>query len=287
MIVSPLYLASEKFKILSWLVTVNPSPNHNQALELCHDGTCEWVFKSNQWIEWMRRVEHTSPDLSRGLWIHGIPGAGKTVLAAFLAQKIWKERKLRTMVPESELPTASVYYYCYHGRNHEETGPFLRWLLSQLCRRADFVPPAIRTLFEIDCQPGTTELIEAIKLVAVQFSRVLVSIDAVDESQNREALAGVLRQLTDAHLCGFEQFYLIVTSRREADLEYHLAEYIQVSMSNSWVDKDINNYIDGWLTSSRICQLWSPALQKDVRKALSTGAQGMQVVSIPDGFYLR
>jgi hypothetical protein len=302
-------------KVLNWLVTVNPSINHNQALDLYQQGTCGWILTFDQWLEWKDRIRRRPAGLCRGIWIHGIPGAGKTVLAAFLAKRTMMIRDSEDFdaegdcleVPdnasspdiysvgaslleynktilqkaadsclqdlESHLPRASVYYYCYHGRNHDETSHFLRWLLNQLCRQAATVPINISRLFATDCQPHTEDLIEAIKAVSARFSRIFVTIDAIDESDNREVITQLLYHMATSE--EFSVFYIVVLSRKEVDIERQFHNFISVSMSNERVNRDIGRYIDSQLLSERKFQRWSPALRNEIKEALLNGANGM------------
>ncbi|KAH7176925.1 hypothetical protein EDB81DRAFT_51220 [Dactylonectria macrodidyma] len=414
-------------KILNWLVTVNPSFNHNQALDLHQGGTCKWVVKSGEWRRWKRGVKTENLETSRGIWIHGIPGAGKTILASFLATAMariadgedddddeeeiescriqgwlswamevydkddktersllntwlsqavtaydqgadtaaydlydiltparvqellsritkemsdddsvdkdgmmetatnimWlyfatavydgdddnddkmKHERMRiktslltgmkssvdaeqTWIPclstipytverdvsaEVGLPKLAVYYYCQHARNHEEISHFLAWLLSQMCRKAEEVPRNISNLFESDCRPQSDHLIDAIKIMAPRFSRILVSVDAVDESQKREALAEFLRRLaTDQE---FQCFHIVVTSRKEADIERYLGGFISLSMSNPLVDHDIALYIKDQIQTDRALQRFSSKLRAGIQDSLSSRANGM------------
>jgi hypothetical protein len=274
--------ASGRTKVLNWLVTVNPSYNHNQALDLHQKGTCEWVLECKEWQQWVKGVKDGIGG-RRGLWIHGIPGAGKTILSSFLATQVLELRDqanlskslVQTQSPsEFALSTASVYYYCHHGRSHDEFVPFLSWLLSQLCRQAEFIPPNIRNLFEGDCQPRPEDLEIAIQLVAVHFSKIVVSIDAVDESHNREVLTQWLMQLATSD--DYPKFHVLVTSRQESDIERFLSkEFIVLPMSNDSVDQDIRKFIEQQVIADRTMRLWSKDLQKKVKDSVSSAAEGM------------
>ena len=242
---------------------------------LYQPGTCKWILNSGQWATWTEKIKETSSSDSRGMWIYGIPGAGKTILAAFIAKTILG---LRDVLDDSDaananLPCASAYYYCFHGRNHDETGPFLRWLLSQLGRQADFVPRKVGRLYQTDCQPTMDELLDGIKEISVLFSKVLISIDAVDESENREVLATLLQSMANSK--EFGNFHIVILSRREQDIERHMTSFIKLSMSNQWVDNDIADYIDVKLRALSSFQRWSPSLQDDIKQTLSAKANGM------------
>ncbi|KAK7408127.1 hypothetical protein QQX98_009718 [Neonectria punicea] len=243
-------------KILAWLVTVNPSYNHNQALDLHQNGTCEWVLSTAGWNKWTEDTEGGVGG-SRGIWIHGIPGAGKTILASFLAGNMTNLAEKTSLEGEATLPKIAVYYYCHHARNHDEMGHFLAWLLSQLCRKAEDIPESICNLFKRDCRSHLDHLIEAIKLVATRFSSILISIDAVDESQRRETLAGFVKRLaTDNE---FGRFHFVVTSRKET--ERHLSGFVCLSMSNPLVDRDIRTYIDDQPETDRALKWFSTKLR--------------------------
>ena len=171
------------------------------------------------------------------------------------------------------LPNAAVYYYCYHGRGHDETPHFLHWLLNQLCRQADYIPPKVVNLFQFDCQPQTDDLLEAIVTTGARFSRVFVSVDAVDESQKRESLAQMLYKM--ATKPEFSGFHILVTSRKEVDIESHLKEFFTLPMANELVGQDIARYIDTKLASERVFQRWSSGLRQDVKNTLTKKANGM------------
>ncbi|KAK4184425.1 hypothetical protein QBC35DRAFT_58000 [Podospora australis] len=251
-------------KILNWVVTVNPSINHNQALDLHQDGTCEWVSDSEEWRQWTKGVIHNSGP--RGMWVYGIPGSGKTILASFLTMK------MKVILGDSP-QVAMVYYYCHHARNHDELPHFLRWLLGQICRRAEYIPEPLRHWYEADLQPQLDDLVGALKMMVPRFEKILVLIDAVDESQKRERLAEFLNQLATSN--EYSPFHIVVTSRKEVDIERHIGQFICLSMSNSLVDRDIDTYIQGQLDTDRALKRWSEGLRSHVRETLVSKANGM------------
>jgi hypothetical protein len=123
--------ASQRHDIAKWLCRTNPADIHNRSINLYEPHTGDWVFRSTEWSDFIRG--HT-----RSLWIHGIPGAGKTILCSNIV------RHLQSL---QDRGTGWVYYYSYFGRNQDETEPLLRWIIVQLCQQAGYVPKNLSTAY--------------------------------------------------------------------------------------------------------------------------------------------
>lgn len=142
-----------------------------------------------------------------------------------------------------------------------------------MCRASKIVPDEIVENFKMDHEPSVKVLIESLLEVSQSFSRVVMSIDAIDESQKRESFAKLLKKMaTDDQ---FERFRLVITSRPEANIQSQLSALPTISMSNTLVDADIVVYVDQQLNSDSKFQRWSPVLREDIKLALSKGAHGM------------
>ena len=219
------------------------------------------MFKAPGWDDWINaRI--------RALWVHGIPGAGKTVLAAHII-----ETTLRICEAKNKR-TICVYYYCYHGHNQDESVPFLRWLVSQILREADTVPILAWKAYTKNREPDTALLLDILHETLDFFDLVYVAIDALDESQSRENLLSVLDVLvTDPR---FWKIQLLATSREYSDIELKMGCFSQpLSMSNCFVEADIRTYIAAKIMAEAKFQRWPSDLRIDVEATLSAGAKGM------------
>lgn len=105
---------AELNEVLKWLVTTDPSPNHNAACGLHESHTGQWLTNSPEYPRWKDRN-------TRFLWLHGIPGAGKTVLLSY----IFEDVKRFCKQDESDA-LGWAYYYCYLGRKQGEAPYMLR-----------------------------------------------------------------------------------------------------------------------------------------------------------------
>lgn len=258
---------TSKDSFRKWLWRTNPSSNHNTACAQRETGTAEWVIQLPQWGDWLH-------EKFQCLWIHGIPGAGKTVLFSQLVTVVTsycdaaRHRRI-----------GNVYYYCYHARNQDETSSFLRWILGQLSKQADAVPDRIYKNYRNGLEPTISQLLGAIKEILQSFDTVFISLDAIDESQPRESLLEVLRSLVSDE--GFSKIQLLATSREYADIERIMQSIsIQISMANPLLRDDIRRHVGRVLSEERPFMDWASALQEEVKKALITGAESMYVVQI-------
>ncbi|PMD59680.1 uncharacterized protein K444DRAFT_529781, partial [Hyaloscypha bicolor E] len=252
---------AEMTKVLKWLVTTDPSPNHNNACELHEDHTGQWLTNSPEYVDW-------KSGRSRFIWLHGIPGAGKTVLHSFIAEDV--KRHCRGIEGSS-----CAFYYCYFARNQGETTHFLRWVISELCRKIGGIPARIHTQYKA----GLGHLVEGtllsmLEAAAENFSRVYITIDALDESANREHLLKLLHKIVRHTKLGNIQ--LLATSRKELDIESALSPIATgLSLSNPYVDKDITTYVKGRLREDPKFGRWPESLKSETEAALVKGAKGM------------
>ncbi|OIW28792.1 hypothetical protein CONLIGDRAFT_644953 [Coniochaeta ligniaria NRRL 30616] len=220
----------------------------------------EWLLRTPEWRGWLSRD-------ARFLWLRGIPGAGKTVLASFLFQQLKAEFQHRRK--------AVCYYYCYFGHNQDETTPFLCWVLSQLCRRAGRIPANINQIRQDGYRPDDNELLLGLENILESFDVAYIVVDAVDESDSRENLIAALVNLVrDTR---FDKVQLLATSREYQDIERVFSPIATtIVMAHEEVEKDIRTYVHTALRNRPSpFERWSPSLLEHVEKTLAKEAKGM------------
>lgn len=67
----------EREKVLNWLRCADPTVKHLASRRLHQPGSNHWVLNSEEFKEWRDNASQT-------LWMHGIPGAGKTGIPSVL-----------------------------------------------------------------------------------------------------------------------------------------------------------------------------------------------------------
>src|SRR5271169_1679098 len=165
-------------KILSWLTKTDPISNHTAACEKHQDGTGQWFLLSHEYSQWLRP--------KRSLWLHGIPGAGKTILCSTIIENV-KSRYSRDHV-------CLYFYFDFSNPLKREVINMLYSFLAQLS--SSKIHPEVKQLYE-RCNNGTQEatvsqLIETILSIASQGERMFIIIDALDESSDWDGLLNVV-----------------------------------------------------------------------------------------------
>lgn len=93
---SRIALDEQKTKVVKFLRVVDPRVNHEVSLKLRFPGTGQWFEEVQAYKDWK---DGSKP----GLWIYGIPGAGKTVLTSSI---------IRLAISECNDNDAVAYFYC-------------------------------------------------------------------------------------------------------------------------------------------------------------------------------
>ncbi|KAK0647123.1 hypothetical protein B0T16DRAFT_458984 [Cercophora newfieldiana] len=257
---------SERRDICQWLERTNPSSLHNAALRTHEPHTSEWLQRSPEWQGWV-----SSASSDRLLWIYGIPGAGKTVLASFAIEQL--KRLCDDAADRACAEYSHAYYYCHYSHNQDEALPFLAWTISQVCRQTERVPQRLKRLRDSGCEPTIPELEHVLELALRHVERLYVVVDAIDESMPREGLVRLLA--TMARDSRFPNVRILATSRQYLDIERVFSGVsVAISMANPYVDADVGSFVRARLKSSYRLRRWESWLP-EIEKALVLKAQGM------------
>ncbi|KAL4884869.1 hypothetical protein BJY04DRAFT_214751 [Aspergillus karnatakaensis] len=172
--------------VLSWLSRLDYTSKQNDMISRRQPGTASWFLESDRFQHWIDTQKST-------LYCPGIPGAGKTIIAASVIDH------LQRTVCHSEGGLA--YIYCTYNERYTARD-LLESLLRQLCLQLSTLPTRVDEMYLAHrmhkTAPNVKELLVALKSIYSSFPRIFVVVDALDECQdekNRNNLIDVLKQL--------------------------------------------------------------------------------------------
>ncbi|KAK6338530.1 hypothetical protein TWF730_002593 [Orbilia blumenaviensis] len=163
----------EQRKILKWLTSVEYNRQHHDITQKRRSGTGQWLLDSDQYHEWFQNRK-------RILFCKGIPGGGKTFITSIVIDHL--------LQLDSYSAIGVAYIYFDYKRNYEQTiYNLLASLLKQLAHRRRPFPEHVKRMYDRHesnkTWPSTNDIIEALRCVATEYSRVFVVVDALDECQ--------------------------------------------------------------------------------------------------------
>ncbi|KAK6350646.1 hypothetical protein TWF718_003833 [Orbilia javanica] len=263
-------LLSEQQKpdIHKWLSPSDPSTNLNIALREHHENSGVWFLNSTNFCNWKTHRNSL-------LWLHGIPGCGKTVLSSIIIAH------LQSISPRQLL----YFYFDYNYKSKQSLEQMLRVLVSQLYNQIDDASKHIYDLF-LSCsngknQPTCQSLCEVFLSMTEKAGEVWLVLDALDEcprGSRKELLAWIQDINTDSEC---RNIHLLVTSRLEPDIQYAISECpvssCTLSLGGDLIGEDINAYIKFRVGEDPEFRRWRPRPKerKRIETVLSNKANGM------------
>lgn len=174
-------------KIHQWLHAPDPSLNYNKALrERCAE-TGVWFMKHKLFDDW-------KSNSGSFLWLHGIPGCGKTMLSSTIIEHL---------LDHCSSPFAQAVLYLYldfkdaEKQRHES---MIRSFITQICSRCINIPKGLETLYlssrNGQQQPMYNELLVTLHQILKTFEGTYLILDAPDECLEREDLLANIEELT-------------------------------------------------------------------------------------------
>lgn len=219
-------------KIDQWLDPVNFESNHDAAIKLRHQGTGNWFLQGEAFNNWLQED-------NAFLWLHAIPGAGKTVLVSSTIEF------LKEQVKSDDVGFA--YFYCdYKELRKQQPSKLLCTLLSQLARQRKSVFQRLQTFVQDRCKenPASVPTHDELRgnfpsFLEGAFKQVILVVDAIDESTQRNCMIGDLKNFHK--ICPFIK--VLVSSREELDIVHAFKVFPQVKINQSDVADDIESFV--------------------------------------------
>ena len=247
----------------------DPTVYYQNAIDLRTPGTGLWFLNGKSFADW----KSASPSY---LWLHGIPGSGKTVLSASIIQDL-------SLCCKDNSEKALAYYF-FKFENAQEHDPImmLKSFIQQLLRHCVTIPPTVKGLFSKikggGRAPLSQEVLELFRLTLGLFPCVYLVVDALDECDQQANLLKILEKVATWQL---HNIHLIVTSRQERFVELSLEAYMSresfINLPSDIIDEDIKIYMQERFNGDIQLKKWhsNSTIGDEINVALADGAQGM------------
>lgn len=224
-----------------------------------------WFVNSPEFTSWLHEPKQT-------LFCPGIPGAGKTMMAAITVDHLLKT------VQSSAIGVS--YIYCnYKAQADQNTTILLAAILKQLVRNRPSIADPVTRLYDLhaarNTRPSLEEIFSALQSVLTSYSTVYVIIDSLDECADKDGTRSQLlaklrdlRRKTDLHL--------MATSRLIPDIvqEFNGIPTLEVRAS----DTDVQQFIAGQIYRLPKCIQRDNKLQGSVQDKIVEAVDGMYVL---------
>jgi hypothetical protein len=257
----------QRDRILEWIKGRDSSINHNAARKKKEAGTCEWLLRSQQFRSFTEQENQL-------MWLHGIPGAGKTVLSSSVIDHLSASKSQKII----------YYYFDFNDHASQTCCSCLRSLVWQFCSQSDQTPEAVAGFYE-ECKgaaPSSEQLIQVLITILGNEAGTYIIIDALDECMDREEAeerTAMLNALNEIKTCATSPVNVFVASRPEADITSEMADICDIDMDvqAALVDEDIRCHVRACLAKDARLKTWPAPVKKEIEDKLTGDANGMSV----------
>ncbi|KAF5020231.1 hypothetical protein F66182_7748 [Fusarium sp. NRRL 66182] len=249
--------------VIKWLTPADDASQQQDFIRRRQPGTGQWLLDSTEFQKWVKSS-------SQCLFCPGIPGSGKTMIAAIVVDHLYSRFADETNV-------GIAYIFCNFRRHHDqEIDDLFAVLLKQLVQKRSSVPSCIKELYS-DCRkkrirPSTDQLSAALQTVIALFTQTFIIIDALDECQTSD---GCRKTIIEEILglqkhCGTNIF---ATSRFVPEIGDSFAS--QPTLEIRPTDEDVRTYLEGRMSDLPAFVRRDPVLQREIKDGIVKAVDGM------------
>jgi Heterokaryon incompatibility protein (HET)/NACHT domain len=256
----PVVQNEEHKAVIDWLSNFDFPSQQSDIISCRESGTGLWFLESQEFTEWLLKSRGT-------LFCEGIPGAGKTMMAAIAIDHI--------MAFEGNSVGLSYIFCNYKAKREQTTASLLAAILKQLVRSQPTITEPISGLYKTHKNRGTRpsleEIYSTLQALMKTFTHVYIVVDALDECSSQD---GTRSQLF-SKLRSLQQEFdvrLMITSRPGSEaIEVPSMSLLEVRASEA----DVKRFLEGQLYRLPNCIQRDPELQGLVKDNIVAAADGM------------
>ncbi|ATY64386.1 ankyrin repeat-containing domain [Cordyceps militaris] len=262
------YVESQEYqKILQWLSPAQYSREQADLIARRHPNTGQWLLDSPEFQRWLG-----TPGAI--MFCPGIPGAGKTILAASVIDHV------QTKANAGHGIGMAYIYFNFRRQQDQKLAHLLASLVKDLAQQDAFAIEAVKALFNVhemnNTRPSTDELNKLLSVVihSSSFQRIFIVVDALDECQTGENCRGNFASLLSSLVQGGKA-NVLATSRPIPEIRTALQHNSTITLEIRASDQDVHAYLDGNLDQLPSCIRLNLDLQDQIKSTIAKAADGM------------
>ncbi|THZ15300.1 hypothetical protein D6C90_10104 [Aureobasidium pullulans] len=253
---------TEDLRIKQWLGPADTYINYTSAFALHHENTGRWFLEGSRYESFRE-----TPDAR--LWLRGIPGCGKTVLASTVIHDLQR-------CVGSAASTVIFFFFSFSNESKQKLDHMLRSLIFQLSERHQTAKDRLVVEFK-EHDDGRkplhgTALQSVFGQMVDTVQNVTIVLDALDESTTRPELLKWITSFPSGH------GRFLLTSRSEMEIEDFLTSWLPsncaITLENEPVGDDIKAYVHHRLETERNLSRWR-SMHNTISDTLVEKASGM------------
>ncbi|KAI8629690.1 hypothetical protein F5Y19DRAFT_74123 [Xylariaceae sp. FL1651] len=281
----------ERGNIHRWLSPATVEDDLQRHLDECMDGSCDWLHSSPQFLSWIFDASSSQPTI---LGIEGLPGSGKSTMAAFIVRYLRRQ-------------SSNVVFFFFKANHTEKESMIglLRTILSQLLRIDERLYDKIEPYYQQSGRVVADSLIDlqqGMLTALTEFAAgpLFLVFDALDESSERKATLDWLSEISGLR----SDFRVFLTARPPLNLSLNAHAQFSLLKMESNERRSINNYIrarvernpilctsklaplitDSVSSAAKSHWLYARLMMDDIDRSQSIGQVLKHLSSLPIGF---
>ncbi|KAL8910654.1 MAG: hypothetical protein Q9171_004070 [Xanthocarpia ochracea] len=247
-------------RLLEWVSASDYPLQQSDIIKRRQEGTGQWFLDAPEVARWLKETRTT-------LFCPGIPGAGKTMIAAIAIDHLLE-------LAQSSLHGVAYVYCNYKAQEEQDASSLLAAILKQLVRSRLSTVEHLERLHEKHTSRGTKpsldEIYNTLRDVLTHYPTVHAVIDALDECQDgtRHQFLAKLRDLQAG-----SDIRLMATARFIPDIENAFRGALRLKVRAS--KEDVKRFVAGQIYRLPRCIQRDPTLQDLLQEKIVDAVDGM------------
>ncbi|KAI9686290.1 MAG: hypothetical protein M1822_003946 [Bathelium mastoideum] len=248
---------------MEWLSTTDFPAQQREIISRRQDGTAQWFLDSVKFKRWLQGPNEI-------LWCYGIPGAGKTMIAAVAIEYLCR------MTHNPDIGVA--YLFCSYKAQIDQNVPnFVAALLKQLIQRQPDMAGQLMEIYDHHSKrgrkPSLDELTKALLSICSSFSVVYIIVDALDECSNQYGVRRELISTLQSFQATRQDVQLLFTSRYVPEVaeDFQSSPSLEVRAS----EEDVRRFVKAQIPRLPDCIQRDEGLKNDVQNTIAEVVDGM------------
>jgi len=248
--------------VMEWLSPIDFPALQHDIISRRQRGTGQWFLHSDEFKRWLQGADKT-------LFCPGIPGAGKTMVAAIavdhLLRKTWCD------------DIGVTFLYCnYKARADQSALSLLATLLKQLVQSRPDVAASVTRMYDHHSKrgsrPSLDDVFGTLQSVCSDYDAVFIVVDALDEFMDKDGRRGqFINKLRD--LQTNIDVRLMFTSRFIPEIMENFSSNPNLEVRAS--EDDVRRYVEGQIPRLPNCIKRDDELKRDIENKIVEAVDGM------------